>query len=174
MTAEIVVSLGKIGAAVSVSLAAVGSALGTGAAGMAAVGAWKKCYAQKKLAPFLLVAFVGAPITQTFYGLIVMITLNGKAEGGVYPGLVPTLTSQYGLDVIYAAGSGIHGHPDGTTEGCKAFREMFDLIVDGKEIDKEATSATKALSKAIDTWGLFKRPMTPFDGLYNKWSIPKK
>lgn len=82
MTPETITSLGKIGAAVAVSMAAIGSALGTGAAGMAAVGAWKKCYAQSKAAPFLLVAFVGAPITQTFYGLIVMMTLNGKAMGG--------------------------------------------------------------------------------------------
>ena len=89
MTAEVIESLGKIGAAIAVSFAAAGSALGTGAAGMSAVGAWKKCYAQSKAAPFLLVAFVGAPITQTFYGLIVMMTLNGKAaEGAAYPGLI--------------------------------------------------------------------------------------
>jgi len=89
MTAETIVSLGGIGAALAVSMAAVGSALGTGAAGMAAVGAWKKCYAQNKMAPFLLVAFVGAPITQTFYGLIVMLKLNASAaEGSAFPGLV--------------------------------------------------------------------------------------
>lgn len=89
MTPELIESLGKIGAASAVSLAAAGSALGTGAAGMAAVGAWKKCYAQNKMAPFLLVAFVGAPITQTFYGLITMITLNGKAEAGAsFPSLI--------------------------------------------------------------------------------------
>ena len=89
MTPEIMESLGKVGAAMAVSIAAAGSALGTGAAGMAAVGAWKKCYAQNKMAPFLLVAFVGAPITQTFYGLIVMLTLNTKAgEGAAFPGLI--------------------------------------------------------------------------------------
>ena len=81
--------MAKIGAAIGVSLSAVGSALGTGAAGMAAVGAWKKCYAQSKMAPFLLVAFVGAPITQTFYGLIVMITLNGAADKGApFPSVI--------------------------------------------------------------------------------------
>ena len=88
MTEELAVSLARIGAAIGVSLSAVGSALGTGAAGMAAVGAWKKCYAQNKMAPFLLVAFVGAPITQTFYGLIVMITLNAKADSVSFPGLI--------------------------------------------------------------------------------------
>jgi V/A-type H+-transporting ATPase subunit K len=59
---------GDMGA--SVSIAAVGSALGTGIAGMAAIGAWKKCYAQNRAAPFILIAFVGAPLSQTIYGMI--------------------------------------------------------------------------------------------------------
>lgn len=89
MTPETVASLGKIGAAIAVSLAAVGSALGTGAAGMAAVGAWKKCYAQNKAAPFLLAVFIGAPITQTFYGMLAMFQINGAADGGAaYPSMI--------------------------------------------------------------------------------------
>lgn len=86
---ETVVSLGKLGAAMAVSLSAVGSGLGTGAAGMAAVGAWKKCYAQNKTAPFMLAVFVGAPITQTFYGMIVMFKLAGLAsDGAPFPALL--------------------------------------------------------------------------------------
>ena len=54
----------------SLSLAAMGSALGTGIAGMAAVGAWKKCFVQNKPVPFILIAFVGAPLSQTIYGMI--------------------------------------------------------------------------------------------------------
>ncbi len=69
---QVVSALGKAGAAFAISFAAMGSALGTGAAGIAAVNAWKKCYAQNKMAPFMLVAFVGAPLTQTIYGMIVM------------------------------------------------------------------------------------------------------
>jgi V/A-type H+-transporting ATPase subunit K len=60
--------LGDMG--ISLSLAAVGSALGTGAAGMAALGAWKKCFVQNRPAPFILIAFVGAPLSQTIYGMI--------------------------------------------------------------------------------------------------------
>jgi V/A-type H+-transporting ATPase subunit K len=60
--------LGDMGA--SLSLAAAGSALGTGAAGMATLGAWKKCFAQNKPVPFILIAFVGAPLSQTIYGMI--------------------------------------------------------------------------------------------------------
>jgi len=74
------VSLGKVGAIGSLSFAAIGSALGTGAAGAAAIGAWKKCYAQNKAAPFLLLAFVGAPLSQTIYGMILMLFIKGRAE----------------------------------------------------------------------------------------------
>ena len=55
---------------VSLAFAAMGSALGTGAAGMAAIGAWKKAFARSEAAPFILVAFVGAPLSQTIYGMI--------------------------------------------------------------------------------------------------------
>ncbi|MCK4881893.1 MAG: V-type ATP synthase subunit K [Candidatus Omnitrophica bacterium] len=73
-----------LGMAASVSLAAVGSAFGTGAAGMAAIGAWKKCYAQSKTAPFLLLAFVGAPLTQIIYGMILMNKISAAAAGGSF------------------------------------------------------------------------------------------
>jgi len=54
----------------SLALAAIGSGLGTGVAGMAAIGAWKKAFLQNKAAPFILVAFAGAPLSQTIYGMI--------------------------------------------------------------------------------------------------------
>jgi V/A-type H+-transporting ATPase subunit K len=82
LTPEEIVSLGKLGAVAALSLAAVGSALGTGAAGAAAIGAWKKCYAQSKAAPFLLLAFIGAPLSQTIYGMILMFSMTGKAADG--------------------------------------------------------------------------------------------
>ncbi|MFP4330712.1 MAG: V-type ATP synthase subunit K [Alkalispirochaetaceae bacterium] len=71
---------GLIGVGAALALAAVGSALGAGSAGMAAVGAWKKCFVQNKPAPFLLVAFVGAPLTQTIYGFILMNALNDARD----------------------------------------------------------------------------------------------
>ncbi len=66
------------GAIACLGLSATGSAFGTGFAANAAVGAWKKCYAAGKPAPFLLLSFVGAPITQTLYGMILMFTMFGK------------------------------------------------------------------------------------------------
>jgi V/A-type H+-transporting ATPase subunit K len=80
---EVVSALGKAGAAFAISFAAIGSALGTGAAGISAVNAWKKCYAQNKMAPFMLVAFVGAPLTQTIYGMIVMNAILEAAKDAV-------------------------------------------------------------------------------------------
>ncbi|MCD4780491.1 MAG: V-type ATP synthase subunit K [Candidatus Omnitrophica bacterium] len=73
-----------LGVASAISMAALGSALGTGVAGMSAVGAWKKCYAQSKAAPFMLLVFVGAPLTQTIYGLILMNTIASAVYSGQY------------------------------------------------------------------------------------------
>lgn len=58
---------------VAVGLAAVGSAIGAGMAGSTAIGAWKKCYQQGKAAPFLLIAMVGAPLSQTIYAMLMMV-----------------------------------------------------------------------------------------------------
>ena len=68
------------GAIACLGLSAAGSAFGTGFAASAAVGAWKKCYAANKPAPFLLLSFVGAPITQTLYGMILMFLMLGKTQ----------------------------------------------------------------------------------------------
>jgi len=61
----------------SLAIAAIGSALGTGVAGMAAIGAWKRAFIQNKAAPFILVAFAGAPLTQTIYGMILRNAIQG-------------------------------------------------------------------------------------------------
>jgi V/A-type H+/Na+-transporting ATPase subunit K len=82
MEMETMISLGKLGAAAIMCLSAVGSALGTGTAGMSAVGAWKKCYANNKAAPFILLTYVGAPLSQTIYGMILMFRMIGRAEAG--------------------------------------------------------------------------------------------
>ncbi len=88
-------SFGLIGVGAALALAAIGSAIGAGSAGMAAIGAWKKKFLQNKPAPFMLVAFVGAPLTQTIYGLILMNAIaaaTGKNDwlllgAGVFGGL---------------------------------------------------------------------------------------
>lgn len=76
-------SLGVFSAVLALSVSAIGSVLGTGAAGAAAIGAWKKCYAASKPAPFMLLTFVGMPISQTIYGMILMFYMIGRAEAGM-------------------------------------------------------------------------------------------
>jgi len=80
----------------SLALAAIGSALGTGVAGMAAIGAWKKAFAANKAAPFILVAFVGAPLSQTIYGMI----LRNAIQGANMP------PESYGWQVLLGAVAG--------------------------------------------------------------------
>ena len=62
----------------AVGLAAIGSAIGSYMAGSTAIGAWKKCYQQGKVAPFLLVARVGAPLSQTIYAMLMMVLAKPK------------------------------------------------------------------------------------------------
>lgn len=86
MDLQLMFALGKAGAIAAISLAAVGSALGTGTAGMASIGAWKKCFAQSKNAPFLLLIFIGAPLTQTIYGMILMNAIISICDAAVASG----------------------------------------------------------------------------------------
>ena len=90
MTPELMAGWGKFGAAAALAFSAMGSALGIGAAGAAAVGAWKKCYAQGKVAPFILITFVGAPLSQTIYGMILMNNIVGTLadKPSNWPGMV--------------------------------------------------------------------------------------
>ena len=65
-------NFGMFGAAAALGISAFGSAIGLGIAGQATIGAWKRCYMNNKAAPFILVAFAGAPLTQTIYGYLLM------------------------------------------------------------------------------------------------------
>ncbi|MFD1615316.1 hypothetical protein [Gelatiniphilus marinus] len=72
--------LGDMG--LSLSIAAVGSAIGTGIAGMAAIGAWKKMITSGQKAATALLIFVGAPLSQVIYG---MILKNAIADANLSP-----------------------------------------------------------------------------------------
>ncbi len=84
MDTNLLLQFKDLGISASLAFAAIGSALGAGAAGMAAVGSWKKCFAQNKNAPFMLTVFVGAPLSQTIYGMIVMNALLELAKKGQF------------------------------------------------------------------------------------------
>ena len=68
------------GAFAAIGFAAMGAAYGCGVACSAAIGAWKKCYAQNKPAPFQLLVFAGAPLSQVIYGMIIMFVIMGKEQ----------------------------------------------------------------------------------------------
>ena len=87
------------GAVACLGLSAAGSAFGTGFAATAAVGAWKKCYAANKPAPFILLGLVGAPITQTLYGMILMFLMFLKRD--VAGAGIPCLILGIGLSALF-------------------------------------------------------------------------
>jgi V/A-type H+/Na+-transporting ATPase subunit K len=100
--------IGLIGVGAVLGFAATGSSIGTGLAGMATVAAWKKCLLQGKPAPMALLVFVGAPMTQTIYGMIVMNNLLG-AIGKMDSGLI------MGLGLIGGIGIGVSAWYQGAT-----------------------------------------------------------
>jgi V/A-type H+-transporting ATPase subunit K len=70
--------LGQLGMALAVGMAAVGSSLGAGMAGMSAAGAWARDAKAGKGLRFIYIILVSAPITQTIYGFIVMNFMADK------------------------------------------------------------------------------------------------
>lgn len=72
--------LGDMG--LSLTIASIGSAIGTGIAGMAAIGAWKKMIISGEKAATAMLIFVGAPLSQVIYG---MILKNAIADANLAP-----------------------------------------------------------------------------------------
>ena len=123
--------LGIAGAVMALGLSAVGSAIGTGAAGSAAVGAWKKCYAQGRQAANLL-PFVGAALTQTLYGMVLMFAIKGKAAAEGSSGLALCLIGIFaGLGIGASAilqGRTAGAAADAYAETGKGFTNYFSAI----------------------------------------------
>jgi len=132
---------------ITVGLAATGSAIGAGIAGQAAIGAWKKCYAQGKQAPFLLLALVGAPLSQTIYAMIMMTMSKGRVVNpeeypialaiGLFGGLAQMFSAIYqgkagaGGCVAYAEtkqGFANYLMVLGIVETCAIFALVFSLM----------------------------------------------
>ena len=94
-------SIAFIGMACALGLSAMGSAFGSGFAAQASVGAWKKCYANGKPAPFIMVAFSGAPLTQTIYGFLLMNFIRNAVEGACDPMLAMFTGLAIGLSAFF-------------------------------------------------------------------------
>ncbi|MDD2478419.1 MAG: hypothetical protein PHS31_00855 [Victivallaceae bacterium] len=74
-----------VGAFTALAFSAIGSVFGAGIGGAAAIGAWKKCYVQKRPAPFQLVILSGMPLSQTIYGMIMMFLIISLGSPAVWP-----------------------------------------------------------------------------------------
>ena len=68
-------ALGQIGVIACFGLASIGAIFGMVINGPAVIGAWKKCYLQKKPAPFIMVIFAGTCLSNPIYGFITMMAL---------------------------------------------------------------------------------------------------
>ncbi|MCI1207833.1 MAG: V-type ATP synthase subunit K [Treponema sp.] len=119
---------GMIGAAVVMGIAAVGSAIGIGIAGSAAIGAWKRCYLNNKPAPFILTVFAGAPLTQTIYGFLLM---QRMASSSADPLLLLGLGFASGLSMAFSAiaqGKAGAAGSDALAETGKGFAQYIMVV----------------------------------------------
>jgi len=64
---------GQMSMGIALGGAAIGSALGIGAAGQAAAGAWAKEAKAGKPLNFAYIILTGMPLSQTIYGLVLML-----------------------------------------------------------------------------------------------------
>ena len=139
-------NLAFLGMAAALGLSAAGSAFGAGFAGMSSVGAWKKCYASGKPAPFIMIAFTGAPLTQTIYGFLLMNFINGSAADnpmlalgvGLFGGLAIGLSALFqgkcaaaAADALGATGKGTANYfiVIGIEETVALFTLVFSLLL---------------------------------------------
>jgi len=137
--------IGMFGAACVLGIAAIGSAIGIGSAGQAAIGAWKRCYMDNKPAPFILTVFAGAPLTQTIYGFLLMQSMiQSEKDGmfllalGIFSGLAMAFSAIYqgkagaaGSDALGETGKGFANYimVVGLCETVALFAMVFSMIV---------------------------------------------
>jgi V/A-type H+-transporting ATPase subunit K len=107
MSPEAAADIGRVGAVAAMALAAVGSGLGAYLGGAGAAGAWKKLTSQGKPPSFTLITFVGAPLSQTIYGMILMITMVSKADSGYDPWAL------LGIGILAGLGMGVSAYGQG-------------------------------------------------------------
>lgn len=120
--------IGLFGAGCVLGLAATGSAIGIGIAGQAAIGAWKRCYVNNKPAPFILVAFAGAPLTQTIYGLLLMQSMISSSKDGMFLlGLGLFSGIAIGASAIFQGKAGAAGS-DALGETGKGFVQYLTVV----------------------------------------------
>ena len=107
-------NLAYVGMVCALCFSAIGSGLGAGMAAQSAVGGWKKCYAEGKPAPFIMVAFAGAPLTQTIYGFLLMNFLNSALQD------TGNMLVCRGVSIFGGIGIGLSAYLHGNVATCSA------------------------------------------------------
>ena len=79
-------------------LSALGAAIGMVVNGPAVIGAWKKCYVQKKPAPFILLVFGATCLSNIIYGFILLLLL--PRNGDPYMLLTLGLAAGFAIGVV--------------------------------------------------------------------------
>lgn len=74
---------------------------------------------------------------------------------GSHPGLVHSTVYNFGTDLMMNAGGAVTGHPLGTEAGAKAFRQAFDCLACGEQMEKYMQGKPE-LAAAINKWGFVK------------------
>jgi V/A-type H+-transporting ATPase subunit K len=126
-------NLGLLGAGLVMGISAIGSGVGIGIAGQAVIGAWKKCYIANKPAPMTLLAFGGAPLTQTFYGYILGFLFMKPAAianpeyGSLYLGIGIASGLAIAFSAIAQGKAGASG-ADATGETGKGFVNYMMIV----------------------------------------------
>ncbi len=121
-------NLALLGIALSMGIAAIGSAFGISIAGQAAIGSWKKCYMNNKAAPFILTVFAGAPLTQTIYGFLLMQQMRGSTAEPMFLfviGIISGLTMA--ISAVLQGKAGAAG-ADALAETGKGFSQYITVV----------------------------------------------
>ncbi|MBI4166679.1 MAG: ribulose 1,5-bisphosphate carboxylase [Acidobacteria bacterium] len=91
-------------------------------------------------------------------------------SGGTHPGVCPIYVGECGPDIIIPSGGGMLAHPDGYTAGAKAWRQAIDATMSGEPlVDCAKKPENKELRRALEKWGTFERPSTPWLRLSPKY-----
>jgi V/A-type H+-transporting ATPase subunit K len=126
-------NVGLLGAGLCMGIAAIGSSIGIGIAGRSCIGSWKKCYMSSKPAPFLLLVFGGAPLTQTIYGYILgFIMMMPQAiahpeKGALYLGMGIASGLGMAFSAIAQGQAGAAG-ADALAETGKGFANYIGIV----------------------------------------------
>jgi 2,3-diketo-5-methylthiopentyl-1-phosphate enolase len=102
---------------------------------------------------------IGQELTSPFYHLKRVFP---GPSAGLHPGVVDKIMDDFGIDVLLAAGGGIHGHPMGIVGGVKAFHQAIEAVKSGVPL-KEVAKDNKELKLAIEKWGTYEDTTRIFD-----------